>query len=391
MLHPRQINPLPSMAESTNFSFLSDREPDLYRLAQNAERVVHSHPRMCLKELRTFGEMLAERYVTRKGVRDPSKTQFERLKMLQERGMLPRPVANALHSIRMAGNDAQHENKGTAKDALQQLRHAQSVAGWFCRTAHGGSVAVPSFVVPDATAEPTKGIADDVQALQQRLEEIEEARTAPTKKEKAPPRKDPEVQRLQARVSELESMKQRLAEVEASSQRQPKRRTTRAPKPSPNGPGWAARAGSALSSGGATLKRGLMRATAGVKAVILWVVHGIAAVVRRVYGWVRRVLRFAMVVSLVATFLFYLPGIYAWSVGLLPAETQDRLPPSATLTETHRRVLPVEHRDTIEETAVDIGGAVVDAVGGWATEGADAMHGLWKDRPDPQQNDPSGN
>ena len=120
--------------KSPNFHFLEAFDPALTLQAALAERYCLDDPTSSLTKLRLFGELLAKNIAARFGVyTDSQSQQHEILKELKYRDVLDQKLADMFHSIRIAGNAAVHEGKGSVRDALQNLRFAHQLAVYFYR------------------------------------------------------------------------------------------------------------------------------------------------------------------------------------------------------------------------------------------------------------------
>ena len=68
-----------------------------------AERYFPDDPNTCLLKLRQFGEVLAQLVASRVGLfTSGEEPQFERLRRLQGRGIVPREAATLFHAIKNA-------------------------------------------------------------------------------------------------------------------------------------------------------------------------------------------------------------------------------------------------------------------------------------------------
>nr|WP_271711664.1 type I restriction-modification system endonuclease [Marinigracilibium pacificum] len=105
-----------------------------------AEYNLYEDPVTALFKLRQFGERLTQIIYEEHQIEFPSNTQFlHLLKGLQYEGVLPDAIKDLLHNIRMKGNDAVHNQKGTTDDAKGVLYSAFKIAKWFFET-YGQSV-----------------------------------------------------------------------------------------------------------------------------------------------------------------------------------------------------------------------------------------------------------
>ncbi len=110
-------------------------EPQLARLGELAERFFHDDAPSSLIKSRQFAELLANQIAARNGLDLPPRCSFdELLRLLRDEGLLPREAGDLFHYVRRVGNQAAHENVGTAGEALTALKMAWQLAIWFKRT-----------------------------------------------------------------------------------------------------------------------------------------------------------------------------------------------------------------------------------------------------------------
>jgi len=164
---------------SPNFSFLKEHDPQFVRVAASAESHCLNDPVAALSKIRTLAEMLAKEAAARVGVDDFDMRQYERLQALQDEGILPEQTADLFHSIRRAGNEAAHNHKGTASEAVGQLKLARQVAVWFHQTFdltvdefHPGP-----FVPPPDEEGMEEDLREELERLRNRLASVSENAT----------------------------------------------------------------------------------------------------------------------------------------------------------------------------------------------------------------------
>lgn len=157
---------------SPNFQFLDTYDPTTARLAIQAEHYFSDDPNTCLIKLRQFGERLAQRLAADSAAYDPRDNQHQRLRRLQDRGILPPRAAELFDSIRRAGNEANHEYTGSHTDALHHLRLARELAVWFHRTQGDPAFEPGPFVPPRPPAEAMDtALATELTRLRTELEQ----------------------------------------------------------------------------------------------------------------------------------------------------------------------------------------------------------------------------
>ncbi len=159
---------------SPNFAFLADLDPPLMHQAAFAERYCIDDPSSSLTKLRLFGELLARNIAARFGdYTDAQSQQHEILKELKFRDVLDSKLADMFHSIRIAGNAAVHEGKGTVRDALQNLRFAQQLAVYFYRVFKDPNFKSGPFQVPPNPADVTETLQNELENARNQILELQ--------------------------------------------------------------------------------------------------------------------------------------------------------------------------------------------------------------------------
>ena len=103
----------------SNFAFLQANNPQLMRLGMLAEQYFPADPNTSLLKQRQFAELLTQSLAANVGLASlPNENQYNLLRELQDRGILPRDVGDLLHEVRKAGNDANHALAGDHSAAL---------------------------------------------------------------------------------------------------------------------------------------------------------------------------------------------------------------------------------------------------------------------------------
>ncbi|WP_157621415.1 DUF4145 domain-containing protein [Salisaeta longa] len=321
---------------SSSFSFLEDQEPDLYQLARIAEDLVHRSPTTCLRELRTFGEVLTKRFMQFENLAVEGMTQHDRLVKLQEAGIMPEPIVTCMHQIRMRGNDASHNNEGSDQRAQRQLRNAWTAARWVHERLYPQASRPSSFQLPNPKEERShEAVREELELLRDRLAKVEDERTEA--------RSSTSVAHLENHIKELEQKIQQRSTASTA-------RSTPKPSSAPRGPSIGTRIGASLRSVSSRLGRALQAIRQTVQSIVGAVWRGISKTVRMVVRAVRRVVRWAVILALVGATFFYFPTLYRTGMGWLPQEARKGLPAPTVVEETHRTVLPIQTRATIVES-----------------------------------------
>lgn len=155
---------------SANFAFLVEHDRLLDHLGALAERYFTDDPSTCLVKLRQFGEVLAQRTAAQAGLyTSTDEKQVDLLTRLEDRGLLPRDVADLFHGLRKAGNEATHDLRGDHRDALHQLRMAWKLGAWFHRTFKDRNFKPGPFVPPSDPKAESAALAAELQRLRDEL------------------------------------------------------------------------------------------------------------------------------------------------------------------------------------------------------------------------------
>ncbi|MFO7631539.1 MAG: DUF4145 domain-containing protein, partial [Caldilinea sp.] len=137
------------MLLATNFKFLETHDEQLVRLGMLAERYFPDDPNTCILKLRQYGEVLAQLTALQIGEHAAAEgAQFELLRRLQNRGILPREVFQLFHEVRRAGNAASHELHSSYMTALSALKMSWQLGLWSHRTFAEPAYSPAPFVPP---------------------------------------------------------------------------------------------------------------------------------------------------------------------------------------------------------------------------------------------------
>lgn len=107
----------------TNFAHLREHDEQLLRLGLLAEKYFTDDPNTCLIKLRQLAELLAQLAAARVGLFESvQESQYDRLRRLQDHGILPREIAKLFIEIRRSGNAASHSLAGDHGAAISGLK-----------------------------------------------------------------------------------------------------------------------------------------------------------------------------------------------------------------------------------------------------------------------------
>ena len=176
-----------SSVTSVNFGFLGVHDPLLVRLAAQAEGYVFSDPETAIFKLRTWVETLAKQIAVTARLPDVATLDLlGLLRLLTDKGYLPRDVAELVHSIRTSGNRAVHDASGSQGEALRCLRFAHKVAVWYHR-AYGGKPdwRYPAFIAPPEPRDASTELREELERLRTQVDELVGAKGAAAEAEAA--------------------------------------------------------------------------------------------------------------------------------------------------------------------------------------------------------------
>ncbi len=158
---------------SANFGFLKSHDPQLLLLGALAERYFANDPVTAIIKLRQFAELLAQRTAANLGLPVIAQEhQTELIHRLRNARALTPEVIEAFTTVRRAGNDAVHENRGTHRDALTCIKLARELSIWFHRVFASAPKFNPGPFVPPADPEAgTKELHAELEKLRKHLDE----------------------------------------------------------------------------------------------------------------------------------------------------------------------------------------------------------------------------
>jgi type I restriction enzyme, R subunit len=158
---------LPALPK-TNFAHLQEHDEQLLRLGMLAEKYFADDPNTCLLKLRQLAEFLAQLVASRVGLFfSTDEAQYELLRRLQDRGILPREVAQLFGEIRRSGNAANHALMGDHRTALSNLKIAWQLGLWFHHTFKDPAFSSGPFIPPVAPKDESDELRTELIRLTQ--------------------------------------------------------------------------------------------------------------------------------------------------------------------------------------------------------------------------------
>jgi type I restriction enzyme R subunit len=107
----------------SNFAVLQVHDEQFLRLGLLAERYFPDDPNTCLLKLRQLTELLAQHIAANVGeYLSTGEPQYELIRRLQDRGILPPEIVQLFNEVRRAGNAASHTLAGDHRTALSALK-----------------------------------------------------------------------------------------------------------------------------------------------------------------------------------------------------------------------------------------------------------------------------
>lgn len=122
------------MSQSSKFSFLLNSYPELFKVSELAEKLIHLDPSSSLSKSRLFSEKIAEYIFEFEKITSIEGSQVEKINSLFYRNFIPEVVKDLFHIIRKSGNKAAHEGNGSEKEAFFILKKSFQLARWFYET-----------------------------------------------------------------------------------------------------------------------------------------------------------------------------------------------------------------------------------------------------------------
>lgn len=139
---------------ASNFAFLQKEFPVLYNFGELAEKYYNTDSNSCLMKLGMIGETIVNLMFTYDRIYSPEgSTAADRIRILQNEGLLTRDLVDILHELRKKRNKAVHENYSSVTDSKALLAMAHSLCEWFMQTYGDWSYECKPYVLPEAIEE----------------------------------------------------------------------------------------------------------------------------------------------------------------------------------------------------------------------------------------------
>lgn len=164
----------PSKPLSSNFAQLQQHDEQLMRLGLLAERYFPDDPNTSLLKLRQLSELLAQLVAASAG--EPAlaeETQYDLIRRLRDRGILPPEVAQLFGEVRRAGNAANHNIAGDHAAALSVMKMTWQLGVWFHRTVKDPAFKSGPFIPPKPPKDESEELRLELARLTSGLAEYQ--------------------------------------------------------------------------------------------------------------------------------------------------------------------------------------------------------------------------
>jgi hypothetical protein len=178
------------------YQFLEPISKELALVAKELENSIFTSPRTMLTHARVFVETILQQVMkAEKLPEDPRINLKERLDLLNDNGYLIPEIRDALHQVRMLGNQASHDARMFRySEALLSWEALYSIVRWYVEVYGPVDVVVPDYQDPSPQVEKVF----DMSELEVRLKGLEELLRNPVQK----PAEDSAIQEVAAAVAE---------------------------------------------------------------------------------------------------------------------------------------------------------------------------------------------
>ena len=162
------------------YHFLKPISKELAYVARELENSIFTSPRTMLTHARAFVEAIMEKvFIMEKLPHAPYMPLVEQIDILDQHDLLEKNVRDALHAIRMRGNQAAHDVRPFRySEALLSWEDIHTVVTWFVEVYGPLDMEVPLYKDP----QPNEKESYDMAELEVRLENLEKLLTTSIQK-----------------------------------------------------------------------------------------------------------------------------------------------------------------------------------------------------------------
>lgn len=132
------------------YKFLEPVSEEFAGALKELEGFIYKSPRAMLTHSRTFIEAIMEKVMIHEGLENqPYLSNIERIRELDENGLLTDEVRNALHETRKLGNQASHDTRQIRfSESLKAWEYIYIIVKWFVEVYESYEIKVPDYEDP---------------------------------------------------------------------------------------------------------------------------------------------------------------------------------------------------------------------------------------------------
>ncbi len=134
----------------SNFSFLEIYWSELADLGADAEDQLHYDNSACIAKIGVLAEKLTEEILYAENLEEyEMENQYDKIRILEEKGILPQMHKDTLHQIRMKRNSVSHDNELVSDSEASAMLHSiYRVAAWFAHRYSDKDFDIPIYRNP---------------------------------------------------------------------------------------------------------------------------------------------------------------------------------------------------------------------------------------------------
>jgi len=160
---------------NSKFSFLEPTYPELYKVAELSEKLIHIDPSSSLAKTRLFSEKLSKLVWEFEGMDGFEGNQMERIKQLFYANIIPEIVKDILHTVRISGNKASHQGERSNREAFFVLKKSYQLARWFYETYENDYLETEEYELPSNEEQKSvEKLEEELKLLSKKVVNYEE-------------------------------------------------------------------------------------------------------------------------------------------------------------------------------------------------------------------------
>lgn len=156
--------------ENHFYHFLKPISQELTRILEELERAIYQSPRFMITHSRTLIEAIMEKVMIHENIPSEEKMQvIDRIRALDQEGLLTNDLKHALHEVRKLGNAAAHQTREFRfSESLITWERIYHIVKWFVEVYGSHQLEVPAYEDPKM-----KLVSYDLEELSIRMERFE--------------------------------------------------------------------------------------------------------------------------------------------------------------------------------------------------------------------------